>query len=191
MEKHIVDTEKLPEFFPTHRHSEQFWESLGRTIATFGFLEEVLGKAIFALTATRQYQSVEDAYDAYEKWLPQLEKALTDTLYHLVERYKASFCAHSVSADLEISQLESEIKKAADLRNVLCHGSWGVPDTMGKSLPLFVNKQKEVFMTPIDIEFLHLVQRHTAELACVVINSVTSKGLQFPGSGGPGKPIKF
>jgi hypothetical protein len=33
-----------------------FWEALGRTIATFGFLEEVLGKAIFAFTATTQYQ---------------------------------------------------------------------------------------------------------------------------------------
>ena len=51
----IIDREKLPQLFPTHGHSPQFWEQLGRTIATYGFLEEVLGKAIFAFTATRTY----------------------------------------------------------------------------------------------------------------------------------------
>ena len=36
-----------------------FWETLGRTIATFGFLEEVLGKAIFAFAATTRHQESE------------------------------------------------------------------------------------------------------------------------------------
>jgi len=38
----LVDLNNLPSLFPTHRHSPMFWETLGRTIATFGFLEEVL-----------------------------------------------------------------------------------------------------------------------------------------------------
>jgi len=45
--------------FPTHHQSAEFWESLGRAVATFSFLEEVLGKAIFALTATRKYSEDE------------------------------------------------------------------------------------------------------------------------------------
>jgi hypothetical protein len=52
----IVDIKNLPASFPTHRHSAAFWENLGRTVATFGFLEEVLGKAIFAFTATKTGQ---------------------------------------------------------------------------------------------------------------------------------------
>lgn len=55
----IVDFKNLPSLFPTHRHSPMFWETLGRTIATFGFLEEVLGKAIFAFTATTRHQEGE------------------------------------------------------------------------------------------------------------------------------------
>jgi hypothetical protein len=51
----IIDRDRLPPLFPTHGHSPQFWEQLGRTIATYGFLEEALGKAIFAFTATRRY----------------------------------------------------------------------------------------------------------------------------------------
>ena len=42
-----------------------FWENLGRTIATFGFLEEVLGKAIFVFSATTPYpeSEVEAAFE--------------------------------------------------------------------------------------------------------------------------------
>ncbi|WP_230383104.1 hypothetical protein [Paracoccus shanxieyensis] len=64
----IIDRSKLPEGFPTHRHAAEFWEQLGRVIASFGFLEEVLGKAIFAFTATRRYSSAE-IHAEYEAWL--------------------------------------------------------------------------------------------------------------------------
>lgn len=52
----IIDRDNLPGMFPTHRHEPEFWEHLGRAIASFGFLEEVLGKAIFAFTATRRHR---------------------------------------------------------------------------------------------------------------------------------------
>jgi hypothetical protein len=54
IKRFAVDIDRLPLHFPTHRHDAAFWEALGRAVATFGFLEEVLGKAIFALTATRK-----------------------------------------------------------------------------------------------------------------------------------------
>ncbi len=43
----IVNQRDLPPMFPTHGHAAQFWEALGRAIATFGFLEETLGKPFF------------------------------------------------------------------------------------------------------------------------------------------------
>lgn len=60
----VVDQSALPENYPTQRHEAYFWECLGRTVATFGFLEEVLTKAIFAFTATTNYpeDEVEKAY---------------------------------------------------------------------------------------------------------------------------------
>ena len=68
---HFIDSDGLPEKFPTHRHEPKFWESLGRAIATFGFLEEVLGKAIFSFTATRPYEEaeIEDTYlECFQSW---------------------------------------------------------------------------------------------------------------------------
>src|SRR3954451_19014105 len=86
VKRSIIDRDQLPPFFPTHRHSPEFWEHLGRTVASYGFLEEVLGKAIFAFTATRNY-SPDEIDAAYQAWLPQLELALTNQLWNLSESY--------------------------------------------------------------------------------------------------------
>lgn len=184
----IIDRESLPADFPTHKHSAEFWQALGRAIATFGFLEEILGKAIFAFTATRSYK-LEELNAAYQAWLPRLERALTDQLWNLAESYGKAARDNPNTTMENIDQLVEDIKRATSIRNVLCHGSWQPPSVNGASVPFFVNRQMEVFETPIDIEYLRKVQTHVVELACSIIDSVTHMGLQFPGSGSPGKPI--
>jgi hypothetical protein len=162
---------------------------LGRTVATFGFLEEVLGKAIFAFTATRRYKTAEEVRTAYEAWLPQLQRALTDQLWKLSETYGKAVRSNSDSIIGNTNELVEDIKAAAKIRNVLCHCSWRIPDENGKSLPLFINQNHEKFDTLIDIAFLEQVQQHVNELACCVIDSVTHMGWRFPGGAGPGETI--
>jgi len=184
----IIDWDKLPPLFPTHRHSPKFWEQLGRTIATFGFLEEVLGKAIFAFTATRNY-SPDEIEAVYRAWLPQLERALTDQLWNLAESYGKAARDNPATTTENVEKLVEHIKEATIIRNVLCHGSWRTPNANGASVPLFINRQQQVFDNAIDIAYLEQVQIHVAELACHVMDTVTHMGWQFPGGTGPGKPI--
>jgi len=187
--RYIVNIEALPDKFPTHKHDADFWESLGRAVATFGFLEEILGKAIFALTATRRYKDEVEAQQAYVQWLPTLERALIDPLGKLIEAFGKA--THD-NPDAKIDNLDAlliDLRKASAMRNILCHGSWRPPDANEASLPFFVNRQKMVVDSPMDCAFLNQVQQHTAELACAVINTVTHMGFQFPGSKGPGIAI--
>jgi hypothetical protein len=184
----IIDRDGLPEMFPTHRHEPEFWEHLGRAIASFSFLEEILGKAIFAFTATRRY-SAEDVDAAYGAWLPKLERALTDQLVNLAESYGRATRENSETTTESVSELVEDIKAAAVYRNVLCHGSWRTPDANGGSVPLFVNRKNEIFETSIDVAFLRQIQAHVAELSCSVVDTVTHMGWQFPGGAGPGKRI--
>ena len=184
----VIDRESLPAMFPTDRHETEFWEHLGRAIASFGFLEEVLGKAIFAFTATRRYRE-DEINEAYEAWLPKLERALTDQLVNLAEAYGKATRDNPETTTEDVTDLVEEIKAAAAIRNVLCHGSWRTPDENGASTPRFVNRRKEVFKTPIDVAFLRQVQAHVAELSCRVVDTVTLMGWQFPGGAGPGKRI--
>ncbi len=187
IKRFAVDIDRIPEKFPTHRHDAPFWEALGRTVGTFGFLEEVLGKAIFAFTATRQIPP-DQIESEYAKWRPTLERALEDPLGGLIDSYGCSARKHQ-DAPPYLDDLLKQLREASVWRNAICHGSWRVPDEQGRSIPLYVDKKRGVFETPIGIAALKQLQRHVAELACAVVNTVTQLGYQFPGSSGPGKPI--
>lgn len=185
---YFVDLADLPDGFPTHRHEAAFWESLGRAVATFGFLEEVLGKAIFVFTATQTYNRAE-IQQAYIEWLPKLEHALIDPLGNLIDAYGKAVRDHQDAAIDNLDDLLGDLRRTAQMRNILCHGSWRLPNTSGASIPFFMNRQKEIIDSEMDRQFIDKVQRHTANLACAVINTVTQMGWQFPGSAGPGKTI--
>ena len=186
----IVESDNLPSQFPTNHHAPEFWESLGRTVATFGYLEEILGKAIFSFTATKPY-SADEIDAAYKKWLPTLEKALSDPLGRLIKAFERAVKNHPHAKDVvDIDGLATALRTASSYRNVLCHGSWNkLPDKNGAMIPLFVNRDNQVFNTPINRQFLDKLQHEVVLVSCNIINSVLLMGWQFPGYGGPGKPI--
>jgi hypothetical protein len=183
-----IDRDTLPALYPTHAHPGPFWEQLGRTVGTFGLLEEVLGKAIFAFTAIRDY-SEDEIENAYKAWLPKLERALSDQLCQLAKSYGTAVKESQHSTVENLDELVQAIKDAAKVRNILCHASWRVPDEERKSLPFFVSFKNEVCETKFDIASLRQIQYHVRELACAVIDSVTQTGYAFPGGIGPGERI--
>jgi hypothetical protein len=122
----------LPAQYPTHPHSKDFWEALGRSVATFGFLEEILGRAIFSFTATREYRD-DDIEEAYRKWLPTLERALSDQLGALINTDDKVVRDHGKAEIPSFGDLIDDLRQASTIRNVLCHGSWRAPDEHGRS----------------------------------------------------------
>lgn len=183
-----IARDQLPAHWPTHRHPPEFWEQLGRTIAAFGFLEEVMGKAIFAFTATTEYAE-EQVEKVLAQWPDQLQRALTDPIYPLAEVYGKVVRAHQESDFANVDELVNDIKEAANLRNALCHGSWGVPGADGGSPLHYVSKRDGKFGHVIDTTFLRQLEARVVNMACTVIDSVTMVGWQFPGGAGPGREI--
>lgn len=185
---YITRSDSLPSDYPTHRHAPEFWEQLGRTVATFGFLEETLGRAIFALTATRRLE--EDEIDeAYGNWVTTLHRAVSDPLGKLIDLYAKSLRDNKDVRFTDANELISDLREAASLRNVLCHGSWSPPNEDGSSRPFFITKKMMIFDTAIDVAHLVKTRKHVVELCCSVMNSVTHMGWQFPGSSGPGEVV--
>lgn len=185
---HVVDRSGLPENYPTHAHSHSFWEALGRSVATFGFLEEVLLRAIFAFTVTTPYENSE-IEAAYAAWVPKITRSLSDPLSSLVDTYGKAVREHPDARVDGLDDLLADLREACKIRNAICHGSWHAPDERGRSVPFYVNRQGEIFDTPIDRAFLVQLQKATANLACTVIDTVTHMGWQFPGSDGPGRTV--
>ncbi len=147
----VVAFNQLPPNFPTQAHAPAFWEALGRAVATFGFLEETLGKAIFAYTGMREIPE-EQITAAYEKWKLTLEHALSDTLGSLIDTYSKAVRDHGGATIENFDVLIDHLREAGRLRNVLCHGSWNKkPDAEGRSIPFFVTglgEKQRIFDTP-------------------------------------------
>lgn len=184
--RHRVDVSGLPPQFPTHRHSPEFWEALGRAVATFGFLEETLGKAIYAISGTREIPGEAAIESTLDEWGKLLNIAVSTPLVSRIELLGKHLKAHPKKTIENLEDLIADLKEAAVLRNVICHGSWGAPDPEGRSTPLYLNKKIEKFESAIDVAYLTQLQQHVSELACGVIDTVTMMGWAFPGSSGPG-----
>jgi hypothetical protein len=183
---HSIDRDALPDNFPTHLNTDQFWTELGRAVATFGFIEQILSQAIYALTGTKKCDLEADP-EALADWIKRLEKVLKDQLGGLIVEYEKALAENERTKDGNFGPLIQQLKDAKDLRNVLCHSSWQIPDENGRVVPVFVNRNLMVFQTPVDIEFLEQTRKATLELVCDVMDSVTMAGYQWPNSGGPGE----
>jgi len=189
----VIDRSKLPPLYPTHLHDAPFWCSLGRAVATFGFLEEMLKKAVFALTGTCPAPPDDaEAAAAVDDWHDLLQRSITDSLKPLIETFAKVARHHPESRHKNLDEFVDALRAAAKVRNVICHGSWGPPDQNGASVPFYVTgkpgKQAAV-ETRVTVAWLDQLRQHAAELACEVVNTVTHMGYQFPGGNGPGRPI--
>lgn len=184
----VLNKAALPEQFPTHHHPGAFWEALGRAVATFGFLEDALGRAIYAFSGSREVAE-EDVAEELPKFLALLKRSLSDPLGALIESYGKAVRTNPKATLVNLEEFLADLRAASRIRNVLCHGAWLTPDDNGRTIPRFFNNKDESFETPIDVDYLDTVQRHAAELACEVINTVTHMGYQFPGGAGPGVPL--
>jgi hypothetical protein len=187
-EGYVIDREKLDTDYPTQFQSPELWQELGRTVAAFGFLEEMLSKAIFALTGAKEFDPAGDP-EAFNAWIKTLEKALTDQLGGLIVRYESALSENQRTKGNDYTNQIAGLKSAKDIRHALCHGSWGKPDEAGLTVPKFVNRRLEVFETPIGIAFLRQTRSALRHMICDVLDSVTSVGYQFPGSESPGEQL--
>lgn len=185
---HVVNRAGLPVSYPTHAHKPEFWEALGRAVATFGFLEEVLLRAIFAHTVTTPYEE-EDLEAAYAAWVPKITRSVSDPLGNLIDTYGKAVREHPSAKVDGFGALLKDLREACKIRNAICHGSWRAPDAEGRSVPFYINRQGEIFDTPIGVPFLEQLRKGATDLACSVIDTVTHMGWQFPGSNGPGRTV--
>lgn len=186
---HKIDISTIPEYFPTNNCSPEFWEALGRTIASFGFLEEILGKAIFALTAIHKYETEIAAEKAYAEWPTKLKMAITSPLANLVDIYEKELKKQKDPKIANPRFLIAHIKKLVKIRNAICHGSWQIPDNLGNVKLRFRYKDFSPFKETLNIERLYIIQDEIASISISVINSITMTGWNFPGVHGPGKDI--
>lgn len=179
----------MPNDWPTHLLPDTFWAELGQPIATFGFLEDHIKRALFALSGTRPIKAGADVSAEVDKWSERLETQLSDVLGSLVPKlYDELNLDNRIDETFKI-ELISRLRDAKDIRNILCHASWGRPDSNASVLPRFFHKKEGEITSPINIPFLQQTRSETITIICDITDMITQLGYQFPGSRGPCSPV--
>ena len=183
-----VDRNELPAEWPTHRGTPAFWEELGRTVAAFGFLEDTLARACFALTATCEYANIGEAEAAFAKWGTKLERSLTDTLASLTSKIGEVFENDDrVPADVG-SDIVRRLHELAVWRNALCHGAWVRFDADGSAWLRYFRRTSdgpEALDCSLSPEEIANIRTATVDVTLCLMDTVARIGVRFPGTKRP------
>ena len=133
---------------------------LGWTIASFGHLEDMLKRAIFALDRDRLSGGIRER--EFRDWLRRMDHVAADSLGTLIERLERTL-AREGRSDRELMADLDEIKT---WRNLLCHAAWREAEgTAGGWQPVFANTRGEVYDGVIAASDLAAIRAMTLDAA--------------------------
>lgn len=115
---------------------EDFAAALGRAVAGFGFLEEALKRAIYALS--RDDLGDEPGEAELDAWVTRMEQIAGDSLGTLIDAFAAACERGGCLAFSPRKALAGTLRTIRDQRNMLCHASW-CPAEGGGWRPGFVS----------------------------------------------------
>lgn len=142
---------------PWHELPPPLAAQLGLTIASFGHLEDMLKRAIFALDRDRLSGAIRE-HD-FRQWLRRMDHVAADSLGTLIDRLDRTLIREG-RGDPDLSADLDEIKT---WRNLLCHATWQ-PEATGWK-PLFVNTRGEVHDRTMDESDLAAIRAMTLDAA--------------------------
>ena len=113
--------------WPLRHGRSEFWEALGRTVATFGYLEDILARACYCLAAGTERFGPEPAdidEGHFRKWLGTLDRSLTDGMGALTRRLEEVLKEDNRIPHCARTELIEQLDELRSWRNAICHGSW-------------------------------------------------------------------
>lgn len=181
----VVDRGRLPSDWPAHKGSREFWEELGRTVASFGFLEDTLARVCFAMTGSQECKEDEITEEFVQNWIQSLEKPLYDNLNGLIKRIRKAFADDErVPQDVGVDIVERS--KALNVwRNALCHGAWTHFDVNGSARLRFFRRTREgaeALDNSLSQEDIARIRSEAVEVTISLMEVTRSIGVPFPGS---------
>lgn len=158
----------------THYQLPQgFAAALGQIIASFGWLEEVLKRALYSLDRARLADDLSDA--DLGRWLRHMEDIADDSMGTLVEQLDAALRrAPGIADRVAINDRLTAIKAR---RNLLCHASWRPTQTHGRWHPAFVNTKGVAFPDDFSVEDLTELQAEVLSLGQRIIRLMRDTGI--------------
>lgn len=162
-----------------HRLPAELAEALGHAVAGFGWLEEVMKRAIYTLDRARLADDLTDA--EMQRWLRRISDIADDSMGTLVEQLDAALRRHPGVAGRDA--LNDRLVEIKQMRNLLCHASWRPTATPGRWHPAFVNTRGEVFPKDMGVDDLERLTQQTRQIGMQVVAIMRRTGMEnrWPG----------
>lgn len=145
---------------------DDFAAALGRAVAGFGFLEEALKRAIYALS--RDHLGDEPDERELDAWVTRMEQIAGDSLGTLIDAFSAACQRGAALPHARRKALTATLRTIRDQRNMLCHASWR-PAEGGGWRPGFVSSRGAEPPDRMDTADLAAIDRDTRQVAHQVI----------------------
>ena len=159
---------------PEARHDlpAAFAAALGQCVADFGWLEEVLKRAIHALeTAPRAPEPGEAELEA---GLVRMDSLADDTLSTLIDHLDAAMRRRGGLADRHA--IGRALRALREDRNLVCHASWQPTVDPDRWHPAFVSHRGEVFAGNLGIAELRAIAARTREAGARIVAVMHAAG---------------
>ena len=177
-----------PPNWPTHKGSEALWEELGRTVATFGMLEDTLARACFHVTGQQRPVEGVDPKAQLDAWAAKLIGSLIEPLKPLAHRLEAAWKALDGKLSDRRAEIIQEIAMLADERNRLCHGAWIAFDEPDRGTVRYFPRKFDVggdyLATRSVQDLIEIRGRVAAIIEDVIADTEARTGYPFPGRAG-------
>ena len=187
-----IDRDALPPEWPVNQGPSDFWQELGKTVATFGYLEHILASTCYALLATGERAAAllqADDLAAMGRWSERLLRSQTDSMHRLTCELdqvldEAGLVPRAVREDL-VARLD----ELRPWRNALCHGAWLSVAEDGSGHLEHVYRYEGLpagFEPNVDVKRLSDVRARTVDIAIRIAEAASVAGPTYTHMGGVG-----
>ncbi|WP_236635804.1 hypothetical protein [Paracoccus aminophilus] len=149
-----------------------FAAALGQAVASFGWLEEVMKRALYSLDRARLAGDLSE--EELQRWLRHMDDLADDSMGTLVEQLDAALRRHPGLPDR--IPLNDRLVALKIQRNLLCHASWR-PAGAGRWHPAFVNAKGEPYGTDFSVEDLLATRDETVALGRKIVSIMHATGI--------------
>ncbi len=188
-----IDRGVLPPDWPVNQGPAVFWQELGKTVATFGYLEHILASTCYALLATGERAvTLLEANDhaAMRRWTKRLLRSQTDSMRPLTRELDRVLTETGLVPRAVREDLVARLDELRPWRNALCHGAWlSVAEDGSARLEHLYRDDEDLpvaFERNVGVKDLSDVRARTVDITIRIAEAASVAGPAYTHMGGVG-----